>query len=368
MAEHPILPDYRGACLTNVVPALVNPGEPPSWLPEPAVGASSIVLLAIDGLGWEQLQDRRSLAPTLASMVGGPITTVAPSTTSTAMTSLTTGMTPGEHGIIGYRIHVHQQILNVLRWSTGGGGDARQAIPPAEFQPLPAFCGTHPPIVTRAEFVGSGFSAAHLEGVRFHGYRMPSTLAVEVRQLLRRGEPFVYAYYDGIDKVAHEYGLGEHYDAELVSVDFLVSYLISVLPPGCALVITADHGQVEVGDRLVELPPHVLDLVNLQSGEGRFRWLHARPGRAAELLEAATACFEDVAWVRSVRDVLDEGWFGDRVAPAAASRLGDVALVAREPISFVDPDDTGPYHLIGRHGSLTSAEMLVPLLAARHSG
>ncbi len=78
---------------------------------------------------------------------------------------------------------------------------------------------------------------------------MASTLAVEVRQLLGSGEPFVYAYYDGIDKVAHEYGLGEHYDAELVSVDFLVSYLVSVLPPGAALVVTADHGQVEVGDR-----------------------------------------------------------------------------------------------------------------------
>ncbi len=91
-----------------------------------------IVLLAIDGLGWEQLQERRSLAPTLASMDGGPITTVAPSTTSTAMTSFTTGLTPGEHGIIGYRIHVHQQILNVLRWSTAA------AETPARRSPQPS--------------------------------------------------------------------------------------------------------------------------------------------------------------------------------------------------------------------------------------
>ena len=46
-----------------------------------------------------------------------------------------------------------------------------------------------------------------------------------------------------------------------------------------------------------------------------------------------------------------------------AGRLGDVALAAHEPVSFHDPADTGPFELICRHGSLTSAEMLVPLLA-----
>jgi predicted AlkP superfamily pyrophosphatase or phosphodiesterase len=365
VAEHPIIPDYRGPCVSNVVPTLVNRvSPPPSWLPTPAVDADQVVLLALDGLGWEQFQARRQHAPTLAGMAGGPITTVVPSTTATAMTSLTTGLTPGEHGVIGYRIHLHHEILNVLRWSTPAG-DARRAIPPGEFQPLPAFCGTKPPVVSRAEFVTSGFTSVHLEGVRFHGYRMPSTLAIEVARLVRAGEPFVYAYYDGIDKVAHEYGIGQHYDAELVSVDFMVSYLVSVLPRGAALVITSDHGQIEVGDRIVDLDAEVLEHVAFQSGEGRFRWLHARPGHAADLLQAATHHYERMAWVRSVREVLDENWFGERISPAAASRLGDVALVARDPISFADPNDTGPFELIGRHGSLTSDEMLVPLLAAR---
>lgn len=53
------------------------------------------------------------------------------------------------------------------------------------------------------------------------------------------------------------------------------------------------------------------------------------------------------------------------MSPAAAARLGDVALVPREPVAFVDPADSGPYELIGRHGSLTAEEMLVPLIASR---
>jgi hypothetical protein len=134
------------------------------------------------------------------------------------------------------------------------------------------------------------------------------------------------------------------------------------------VVVTADHGQVDVGDRLVHLAPEVLEHVSHQSGEGRFRWLHARPGRTGPLLSAAVAHHADTAWVRSRDETIDEGWWGPRVSDAARQRLGDVALVAHEPVSYVDPGDTGPFHLIGRHGSLTSAEMYVPLLCGSNGG
>ena len=133
----PTLPAYAGANVRGIVPALLAPrrAASPTWFPEPAVGASRYVLLVLDGLGWEQLQERRHLAPTLASMVGGPITTVAPSTTATALTSITTGLTPGEHGLVGYRMEVAGQVLNVLRWGTASG-DARRTIEPARTQPF----------------------------------------------------------------------------------------------------------------------------------------------------------------------------------------------------------------------------------------
>ncbi|MCB0977523.1 MAG: alkaline phosphatase family protein [Acidimicrobiales bacterium] len=361
--DKPVLPDYSGACISNIVPALLDGAvDPPPWLPDAALDAAQVVLLVLDGLGWEQLQDRTDVAPVLSSLVGGPITSVTPSTTATALTSIATGMTPGEHGVVGYRVSTgSQEVLNVLRWSTPSG-DARQRIDPEEFQPHAAFCAQRPAIVTKAEFVNSGFSGAHLSHVRFNGYRVPSTLVLELRRVLRAGEPFVYAYYDGIDKVAHEYGLAEHYDAELRFADRLVADILEAMPPGAALVITADHGQVDVGDRIVELGSEVTPHVSYQSGEGRFRWLHARPGRADALLEAARAAHSDVAWVRTRDETVDEGWWGERVTDAARSRLGDVALVARDPISFHDPADTGPFVLVGRHGSLTSAEMYVPLL------
>jgi hypothetical protein len=316
-------------------------------------------------MGWEQLQDRPHVAPTMTGMAGGPITSVVPSTTATALTSLTTGMPPGVHGIVGYRIVVpNGEILNVLRWTTASG-DAREAAPPETLQPFDVFLGTKPPVVTRAEFADSGFTRAHLAGSALFGWRYPSTLVGRARAVLAEGHDLVYAYYAGVDTVAHEFGFGDLYDAEVAAADRLVADLLGVLPQGAALLVVADHGEVFVGDAVVPLGDDVLQLAALTSGEGRFRWLHARPGLVEPLLDATRERHGHHAWVHTRDEVVADGWFGGDLRPEVAARLGDVALVAHAPIAFDDPADTGSYRLQCRHGSLTPAEMLVPLLGAR---
>lgn len=363
--QEPLVPDYAGACVCNVVPALLDASmEAPDWLPAQAVDAEQVVLLVLDGLGWQQLMSRGDLAPTLKAMSGGPITTVAPSTTASALTSITTGLTPGLHGVVGYRMNVHGEVLNVLRWSVNGR-DARELVPPEKIQSTRPFLDQRAVIVTRAEFKQSGFTLAHLDGGRVIGYRVSSTMVAEVRRQLKAREPFVYCYYDGIDKVAHEYGLDDRFDAEIRAVDHLVAEMIDALPSNASLVVTADHGEVDVGDRIVRINPEILATSSMMTGEGRFRWFHARAGRAEQTLELANRHHGHEAWVMTCQEVIDAGWLGPTVTAAARQRLGDVAMIAREPVAFFDPDDTGPYVLIGRHGSLTSDEMLVPLLAVR---
>lgn len=362
------MPAYGGACISSVVPALLQDAAA-DWLPAAARHADQVVLLVLDGLGWEQLQERigLGLAPTLAGMEGLAITSVAPSTTASALTSIATGRPPADHGILGYRISVgHGEVLNVLRWSTQAG-DARQTVPPSDFQRLPAFAGTYPPVVTKAHFVTTGFTSAHLVGTRIVGWRLPSAIPVEVRRLLvDDGEPFVYAYYDGIDHVAHSHGFGPHYDAELVAVDRLVADVVAALPAGAVLVVTADHGQVQVGNALLTVDDAVLADVEMQSGEGRFRWLHARAGVAAkDIAERARDAHGAVAWVHTREELESAGWFGGPLPVDLVDRVGDVALVPFAPIAFVDPADVGETALVCRHGSLTTAEALVPLLVHR---
>lgn len=365
---HPILPDYAGANLCGVVPGclLHGPGSRPLWFPAPLQHAEATVLLLVDGLGLEQLRARPQVAPTLTAFETSTLTSVVPSTTASALTSLSTGASPAEHGIIGYRMSMGDQIMNTLRWGSVRG-DLRRVHLPAQVQPIPPFAGTAVPVVSRSDLENSAFTEAHLRGSRPRGWKVPSGIVAETAALVRAGERFVYAYYDGLDKIAHEKGFGEHYDAELAFVDWLVSSLVAALPRGTTLAVTADHGQVHVGSAIVELPTSLLDLVHHQSGEGRFRWLHARRGRAADALAHAEELFSDRAWVVSRERILEERWFGPSgagpVSEAVLRRFGDVALIPFADVSFDDPLDSGPISLVCRHGSLTAAEMLVPLAA-----
>ena len=151
-APAPVLPDYQGACIANVISRVLSaqshsPATSSSsstthdWLPEAAEHADQVVLLVLDGLGWNQLRARSALAPNLSAAAGidRPITSVAPTTTAAALTSITTGRPPSDHGILGYRLADGDRIMNMLRWTLGADRDARRTVPVAEFQPLAPF-------------------------------------------------------------------------------------------------------------------------------------------------------------------------------------------------------------------------------------
>lgn len=331
-------------------------------MPSPVADSDQCVMLVLDGLGWDQLQDHLTIMPTLAGLIGGPIHTVAPTTTATALTSITTGLTPGEHGIIGYRMVLNGDVMNVLRWSVGEQ-QVRRSKPPMEVQPFDPFLGYSIPVVSMAELQNSAFSEAHLRGAVQAGWRAASSIPVTAAELVEDGSSFVYCYYGGIDKIAHERGFGPYYEAELRAADRLVADLLEALPSGTSLLITADHGQVDVGTNIIHPSDDLLRGVTLQSGEGRFRWLHTAPGAVNDVAQAARDEVGDSAWVVTQEQVVDEQWFGSTVSPPIRARLGDVALVAHKPVSFHESADSGSYQLICRHGSLTSAEVNVPLLA-----
>jgi len=358
----PVKAAYGAGCLDQVVPTLLT-GRKASWLPEPVAGASSVVLLVLDGLGWGSLQLHRATLPVLSSMTGGAITSVLPSTTASALTSLATGMAPSQHGIVGFRMRIDDSVLNVLRWQVPYG---RKAPDPFDVQRHTAFLGRSVPVVTKGEFRRTGFTEAHLRGSVFTGWSTVSVLVEHCRRLVEQEERLVYAYYPGVDSVAHEFGLhDDFYRSELVFADELVGRLLDVLPEQATLVVTADHGQVHVGDAWISLHP-LRELYRYCAGEGRFRYLFAQKGAAAELLEATRDEYGSQAWVFSRDELLDEGWLGP--GPVIASirrRVGDVIMAPRDAVAFVDPDMPNEAKLIGAHGSLTADEMFVPLLAAR---
>ena len=356
-----VLPALDGASVTGLIPALIGQRTAP-WMPEAVRGAKNVVLLVLDGLGANEIAGRPSILCELAAMEGTQITTVVPSTTSTALTSITTGLAPAQHGILGFRMLVDDDVLNVLRWQS----QARPLPDPFTVQRHDAFLGRPVPVVTRLEFRDSGFSQAHLRGSTFVGWKTVATLVEHCRRLVLSGERFVYAYYPGVDEVAHAYGLhDEFYERELASADLLVGSLLDALPADTALLVTADHGQVHLEpESWIEIDD-LHPMLTAQAGDGRFRYLYARKGMAADLLAAAHARLDDVAWVVSRRELLESGWIGSGATGTVPGRIGDVVLAAREPVAFVDPALPRERSLRSAHGSLTAQEMYVPLRAAR---
>ncbi len=175
-------PDYSGPNVTGVVPALLGV-RPVEWMPAPVAGARATVLLVLDGLGWEALQDFPDQLPELRAFSGGPVSTVVPSTTPAALTSITTGMPPSRHGITGFRIRHERGVLNAIRWQLADGSRAPE---PEHVQKERVFCGQAVPVVTKAMFRTTGFTAAHMRGTDFHGWQTTSVLVEEVRAARRR--------------------------------------------------------------------------------------------------------------------------------------------------------------------------------------
>jgi hypothetical protein len=354
-----VLAEYGGTGLTGIAPSLVG-AAPNDWLPEPVRDARSVVLLLLDGLGWNAIDPE--LTPVLSGLVGGSITTVAPSTTAAALTSLTTGLPPSRHGIVGFRMRVNGGVLNTLAWKS----TARRPPDVFDVQRHAAFLGREVPVVTKSEFRRTQFTEAQLRGTRFVGWGAVSTLVEHCHRLVAEGERLVYAYYPGVDTVAHEFGLADrYYRAELRAADALVGAILDVLPESAALLVTSDHGQVDVPSdgwlSVDDLEP----MIEAQAGDARFRYLHAKPGAAADLADAAKAAFGRQAWVLTREELFASGWLGPRPEGPIGNRVGDVVLAARDLVAFVDPALPGESGLRSMHGSVTTAEMQVPLVAGR---
>ena len=212
------------------------------------------------------------------------------------------------------------EVLNVLRWCTPHGDARRRIEPRADASRSRRSSASDVPVVSKAELreLGVHRGAPARCRTRSACARPSSSLPVEVGDLLRAGERFVYAYYDGIDKVAHERGFGPFYDAELRAADRLVADVLDALPAGAVLLVTADHGQVDVGDDIVTPTADVLRPALATSRRGPVP-LAARPARRGGRPARCRAASDhgDVAWVRSrAEQSIDDGWFGPVVAPA----------------------------------------------------
>jgi hypothetical protein len=261
---------------------------------------------------------------------------------------------------------VGNDVLNVLRWTVP---DRHRPPDPFDVQRHTAFLGRPVPVITKSEFRTTGFTQAHLRGGRFVGWHTTAALVELCASEAGARERLVYAYYAGIDSIAHEFGLlAPVWRRELAAADAIVGDLLDALPRHAALLVTADHGQVHLEPSSWVAVPELAPMTSAMAGDGRFRYLYARKGAQRDLLAAARELVGSSAWVWSRAELLEEGLLGAGATGSIPGRLGDVVLAARDAVAFVDPALPNEATLRSGHGSLTPDEMLVPLVAAAGRG
>jgi len=213
----------------------------------------------------------------------------------------------------------------------------------------------------------TGLSAAVMRGNSYRPADSLGALAAEAAAALRASDRALVTVYHGqLDSTGHVFGCGsDAWRYHLGHVDKLAEQLASAIPAGTPLYVTADHGMVDVGpaDRIdADTIPGLLDGVALLGGEPRARHVYAVPGAAADVLQAWRAVIGSRAWILSREEAISAGWFGP-VEPWLADRIGDVvAAPAGSWAVIASQAEKLESSLIGMHGSLTSADQLVPLL------
>jgi len=337
---------------------------------------SGACVLLIDGLGAELLDTYAEDAPVLAGLRGQQLQVGFPATTVAGLAALGTGCRSGLHGMVGYSFRVPGAgVVNALRWRPHPwGGDLREDLPPEQVQTMPttferaAAAGVAVSVVSGAEFTDSGLTRAVLRGARYVGVHAIGDLAARVREAVADGG-FCYGYHGELDLLGHLYGPGSTaWRMQLQQVDRLVASVIEGLPPGGLLAVVADHGMVTVdASQVVNVDDSesLLDGVDAIGGEPRARHVYTADGAAQAVLDAWRETLGGRAWVVSRDEAIAAGWFGDRVSDDVRPRIGDVIAAARDSAVIVrrtvEPLESS---LAGHHGSLTSAEQLVPLLLA----
>ncbi|MFI6869811.1 alkaline phosphatase family protein [Nocardia sp. NPDC050406] len=341
------------------------------------LSARRVCVLLVDGLGAEQLAEHADVAPFLAGAEPRVLTAGFPTTTTTSLTSLGVGVPPGEHGLVGYLLRVpgQERLMSPLKWRLHGAGpkvDLLKELVPEEFQPRAtvferaAAEGIAVTQVAPLMQAGSGLTRAVFRGSEFRFDVSMGDLVDGAVTALRQGDrSLVYAYHADLDTTGHVRGPGSQaWQLELANVDRAVRAIAERLPADGALVVTADHGMVELDDRVdFDTDPVLSDGVTELGGEPRARHVYTLDGAAKDVEAAWREVLGERFEVLLRDDAVDLGWFGPTVSAESLARIGDLVVVARNRggviRSAVEPLQSS---LVGHHGSLTSAEMHVPLL------
>ncbi len=407
LGQEAIHPHYHGGSILNLATAICRLFGVPDLAADPLMDSildpiqgqgdiRRVVLVLVDALSFHRFRRwmTNGTAPIWAELIGegllAPLTSVVPSTTSTCLPSIWSGLSPAAHGLVGYELWLKEYgvVANMIRHAPFHLEVEDSSLSSAGFEPgsylAGSTLGTHLAAhgVRSWAFqpyaiVDSGLSRMLMKDTNLQPFFGQADMWISLRELLEGSRPdrfFAWAYWGQLDFNSHNYGPDhERCAAEFSSFsrDFSSLFLdqLSVeARRGTILMLAADHGQINT-----QKDPHY-DLNNhpnltrrlhmLPTGENRLVYFFIRPGQTAAVTEYLSKRFMNRFVTLEPGYAVEAGLFGPGPAhPRLPDRMGDLmALADGDAYLWWAPK---PNPIYGRHGGLSEDEMLVPFLAAR---
>jgi predicted AlkP superfamily pyrophosphatase or phosphodiesterase len=402
VADGYLRPDYGGYCFANVpgTAADVLGADLGRSLPDDALSGvntdvDTVAVLLVDAVGYEQFQEARGEHVFFDALTDRgrvtPLTGIYPTETAACVTTMHTGRTPVEHGLLGWDAYDERadEVFSTLPYESVGTGE------PPELAAAELFEGatTYERLAEQGVsghavqgHLGDGYSEASLAGADGRTYDSTADFALTLRRTLEDaaaedGPSYVYAYYPNVDTAAHVEGTrSARHDAELAALSAalereLVGELDDETAGSTLLLTVADHGQVDTApeDRVDLLAdPVVDDAVErdrhgepLVLGGPRNCHLRVRDGDR----EAVRSHLDERldALVLTREEALAENlWGPEEPSETFRRRVGDLLVVSRGGMTWYDQGTAmGDLDLVGMHGGLHPREALVPFGAVR---
>ena len=325
--------------------------------------------LLVDGMGAEVIEKYAEQFPIFGEFSSPhQLSAHFPSTTATNISSVGTGVFPGVHGMLGYTVRVPRsgtpgRLLNSLKWD--------ERVDPVIWQRTPTLFerataqGIQVSHVAEKRYEGSGFTQAALRGAKYLGANGIPDLVAETVRSLKATPSYTYLYINNLDHAGHEHGVGStEWLSTLGILSELLRGLIAKVPAGTRLWVTADHGMINVGDRVVLGENNkLMQNITLLGGEPRARHLYVAEGSESDVQGEWQSFFGDRIDIRTRAQAISSGLFGSDVSIESEDRMGDLIAIPQGELILIDPERVPQESsMVGHHGGLTDAEVHIPLL------
>lgn len=356
------LPDYTGGSLVNLMAELEHrlAGSSPSARLHPAIselvpGATTYVLFLLDGLGSKQL-GHVDAAPFAAARVAD-LDAPFPTTTTVALATIATGLPASRHGLLGYQLYLPEAdgVVYTIKWKRPWGEavdlDHEAFLPAPNLWERLAAAGVEPITVQPGNYAGSPLSQVLFRGCRFEPAYTIDEMILATEQLAAVPNRFILVYLPHVDIAAHVYG--QESDEYADALDFVAEVwtrLEQRLADHALLLGTSDHGHVDYPESAASRIDGHYEADYTFYGDSRVTFVRGDGAALARELPAR--------WLPL--DVVADWWGPGPRHPQFAARAPDGVLIADE--GHIVLHRHSDKRMIGRHGGLSDAERVIPLL------